>query len=293
VLGSTLAAGGTYVGEELFEPGATLRLIGCEALNEWYGFPTHTAALAEHPEWPDANLRSMTRVQGYFEFDGHPNTSADPNWNYIVAYGMSESCTFLTSNLSTTPIAVARQSMGKAMPGVELRITSMETGTALPVGEIGEICARGPILMPHYVGMRREDCFDADGFFHTGDMGFVDAEGFLHWTGRVKDMIKTGGANVAPGEIEEAAAGLGSLKLCRALGIEDKRLGEMVVLCAVRDEASTIGEDEIRAALRTRLAAYKVPRRVLFFDIEDYPLTASGKVRDNELRQLAMARLAG
>lgn len=293
VLGSTLAAGGTYVAQEVFEAGAALALIAGERINEWYGFPTHTAALAEHPDWPTADLSSLTRVQGNYEFDGHPGTSPDPNWHHVVAtaYGMSESCTLLTSHVSTTPLAAARRNAGLPLPGVELRIADVHENTLLAAGEVGEICARGPILMPHYVGQGREDCFDADGFFHTGDLGFVDDEGHLHWTGRIKDMIKTGGANVAPGEIEEAASAIGSLKLCRAIGIADERLGEMVLLCAVREEGAAIGEEDVRAALRERIAGYKVPRRVLFFKIEDYPLTASGKVRDDVLRQLAAARL--
>lgn len=293
VLGSTLAAGGTYVAQELFEPGAALALIARERINEWYGFPTHTAALAEHPAWADADLSSLTRVKGFYEFDGHPNTAPDPHWHHVVAtaYGMSESCTVLTSHLSTTPLAVARKNAGLPLPGVELRIACLEDGRPLPVGAEGEICARGPLMMSHYVGMRREDSFDADGFFHTGDRGFVDEGGYLHWTGRIKDMIKTAGANVAPSEIEQAAAAMGSLKLCRAIGMPDARLGEIVLLCAVREEGSEVGEDEIRANLRARLAGYKVPRRVLFFEIEDYPLTASGKVRDDDLRELVAARL--
>lgn len=290
VLGSTLAAGGTYIAQEVFEPGATLALIGRERINEWYAFPTHTASLAEHPDWHRANLSSLTRVRGSYEFDGHPNASPDPNWNHVVAYGMTESCTLLTANLSTTPLEVQRRNAGRPLPGVELRILDPE-GHALEPDERGEICARGPIMMAHYAGMRREDCFDADGFFHTGDLGFVDAEGWLHWTGRLKDMVKSGGANIAPSEVEEAARDLASLKLCRAIGVPDVRLGEMLVLCAVREDGAGVDEAAVRAALRPRLAAYKVPRRVLFFEIEDYPLTASGKVRDEALRQLALARL--
>jgi acyl-CoA synthetase (AMP-forming)/AMP-acid ligase II len=288
---STLAAGGTYVADEVFEPGATLDLIRREAINEWYGFPTHTAALAEHPDWPEADLHSLTRVRGAYEFDGHPHTSPDPGWHHVIAYGMSESCTFLTSHFSSTPREIQLQSAGLPMPGVEIRITALDGGLPLPAGEEGEICVRGPLLMPHYLGMRREDSFDTDGFFHTGDLGCVDAQGYLHWTGRAKAMIKTGGANVAPAEIEAVASGLGSLKLCRAIGIPDKRLGEMIVLCAVREDGATIDEASVRAALREKLAAFKVPRRVLFFAIEDYPLTSSGKVRDGELADLVHARL--
>ncbi len=292
VLGSTLAAGGAYVGDEVFEPGAALKLIARERIDEYYGFPTHTAALADHPDWPTADLSSLTRVTGNNEFDGHPNARPDPGWNHIVAYGMSESCTSVVSHLSTTPTALQRQSAGRPLPGIELRIADFDTGAVLDAGQEGEICVRGPTMMPHYVGMRREDSFDDEGFFHAGDTGFVDPQGYLHWTGRIKNMVKTGGANVASGEVEAAAAALGTLKLCRVIGMPDRRLGEMVVLCAVREEGGDATEDEVRAALRGKLAAYKVPRRVLFFAIDDYPLTSTGKVKDKELRELAEARMA-
>jgi acyl-CoA synthetase (AMP-forming)/AMP-acid ligase II len=291
VLGSTLVVGGTWVGDEVFEPGAALKLIARERITEAYGFPTHTAALAEHPDWPAADLRSLTRVQGNNEFATHPNTSPDPDWHHIVAYGMSESCTSVVSHLSTTPTEIQHQSAGLPLPGIDIRIIAFESAESLPVGQEGEICVRGPTLMPHYVGMRREDSFDQEGFFHSGDTGFVDADGFLHWTGRIKNMVKTGGANVASGEVEGVAAALGTLKLCRVIGMPDPRLGEMVVLCAVREEGRQTDEATVRAALREKLAAYKVPKRVLFFEIDDYPLTASGKVKDKELRELAAARL--
>ena len=292
VLGSTLAVGGTYVGDEVFEPGAALKLIARERIDEYYGFPTHTAALADHPDWPTADLSSLTRVTGNNEFDGHPNARPDPAWNHIVAYGMSESCTSVVSHLSTTPTAIQRQSAGRPLPGVELRIVDFDTGAVLAIGQEGEICVRSLTMMPHYVGMRREDSFDDEGFFHAGDTGFVDADGYLHWTGRIKNMVKTGGANVASGEVEAAAAALGTLKLCRVIGMPDRRLGEMVVLCAVMEEGCETTEDEVRAALREKLAAYKVPRRVLFFAIDDYPLTSTGKVKDKDLRELTAARMA-
>jgi fatty-acyl-CoA synthase len=291
VLGSTLAAGGLYVADEVFEPGAALQLITRERIDEWYGFPTHTAALADHADWPNADLSSMTRVQGNNEFDGHPNTSPDPKWYHIVAYGMSESCTSVVSHLSTTPTEIQLQSAGKPLPGIELRIIDFENGHLLDAGQEGEILVRGTTMMPHYAGSRREESYDDESYFHTGDTGFIDTDGFLHWTGRIKNMVKTGGANVSSGEVEAAATALGTLKLCRVIGMPDKRLGEMVLLCAVKEDGADVDEDQVRAALRVKLAAYKVPRRVLFFATEDYPLTASGKVKDKELRELAAARL--
>jgi fatty-acyl-CoA synthase len=290
VLGSTLAAGGTFVAQEVFDPPAVFDLIRDERINEWYGFPVHTAALAAHPRWADADLRSMTRTRGYFEFDGHPNTSPDPNWNYIIAYGMSETFTLLTYHRSTTPLEIGLRDVGLPLPGMEVAIVNPDTGAMLGAGQAGEIVARGTMMMAHYLGMLREESFDAKGYFHTGDLGFIDPAGHLHWTGRLKDMIKTAGANVAPSEIEEAAGAIGAVSLCRALGVADQRLGEMIVLCVVPEEGGQLREEDVRHALRETLASYKVPRRVLFFAREDFPLTASGKVRDDVLRKLAAAR---
>jgi acyl-CoA synthetase (AMP-forming)/AMP-acid ligase II len=293
VLGSTLAIGGTYVADEVFEPGATLKLIPREQIDEFYGFPVHTAALAIHPDWLNADLSSLTRVQGNNEFDGHPHTNPDPNWNHIVAYGMSESCTAVASHLSTTPVAIQRQSAGRPLPGIDIKIIDFETSEQLDTGQEGEICVRGPIMMPHYTGKRHEDSFDKDNFFHTGDTGFLDLQGYLHWTGRIKNMVKTGGANVSAGEVEAVAAELATLKLCRVIGMPDRALGEMVVLCAVKQQGREVSEAEVRAALGEKLASYKVPRRVLFFALDDYPLTPSGKVKDKELRELALRMMSG
>ena len=131
------------------------------------------------------------------------------------------------------------------------------------------------------------------GYFHTGDGGFVDAEGYLHWTGRISTMIKTGGANVSPLEIEDTLASYAPLRLATVVGLPHPSLDEVVVLCAVRREvdAPPASEDEIRAYLRSKLAAYKVPKRVLFFDADELAYTGSQKVQLAPLRAKALERL--
>jgi acyl-CoA synthetase (AMP-forming)/AMP-acid ligase II len=167
-----------------------------------------------------------------------------------------------------------------------------DTGAPLPAGAIGEITVKGPTLMVGYVKVLPEGCFDEDGFFHTGDAGYVDVDGYLHWTGRMTEMIKTGGANVSPVEIEETLLRLPGLKAAAAVGIPDDKLGEMVVLCAVAHDGVSIDEDDVRDFLRGRVAAYKIPRRVLFFDEAELSLTGNAKIRADELRTLAMERLS-
>src|SRR5439155_24668160 len=127
----------------------------------------------------------------------------------------------------------------------------------------GELTVKGPTLMKGYHGAAPEDCFDADGFFHTGDAGFVDDNGRLHWTGRLTDMIKTGGANVSPVEIETELLQHPLLKAAVALGIAHQTLGQMVVVAAVAHDDAAVDEEDVRSFLQGRMASYKIPRRVV------------------------------
>jgi acyl-CoA synthetase (AMP-forming)/AMP-acid ligase II len=138
-----------------------------------------------------------------------------------------------------------------------------------------------------------EDTFDADGFFHTGDAGSVDADGFVHWEGRRTEMIKTGGANVAPAELEVQLRACAPVKLARIVGIPDPRLDQLVVACITLKEGAEATEENIQGFLRERVASYKVPKRVLFFDDGEIPMTTSDtKVRDDALVALVVDRLA-
>ena len=158
-------------------------------------------------------------------------------------------------------------------------------------GATGEILVRGPTLMEGYYKVPRASTFDADGFFRTGDAGFVDEQGRLHWTGRTSELIKTGGANVSPVEVETALLDHPGLKAALAVGVPDSRLGDIVVVCAVAREGVSLDEQDVRAFLRGRIAAYKVPRRVLFFAEEQLSLTANAKIRTEALRALALERM--
>jgi acyl-CoA synthetase (AMP-forming)/AMP-acid ligase II len=294
-MGSTLAAGGCWVMQETFEPGAALALMARERVTEPYTLPHQTGALEEHPDWATTDLSSLRYVFGKSAFARHPSvTEPDTTWNMPVGYGLSETCAFFCSHRSDTPRELLKHSMGKLLPGNELRIVDPDTDRVLGVDEDGELAIKGPTLMQGYVGVPRETTFDADGFFHTGDAGFVDAEGYVHFTGRRTEMIKTGGANVSPAELEVELRACPPVKLSRVLGLPDPRLDQLVVACIVLKDGAESSEAEIQAFLRERVAAYKVPKRVLFFAPGEVPMTGSDtKVRDTELIALATSRLAG
>ncbi len=146
--------------------------------------------------------------------------------------------------------------------------------------------------MEHSVRRTRDECFDADGFFHTGDTGFFDEQDGVHWTGRRTEMIKTGGANVSPAEIEVQLRACQPVKLARVVGVPDRRLEQLVVLCVVLKDGAQASVEDITGFLRERVAAYRVPKRVLFFEEGEIPMTRSDtEVRDPELIALVEVRL--
>jgi acyl-CoA synthetase (AMP-forming)/AMP-acid ligase II len=292
-MGSTLAAGGCWVMQEAFEPGDALRLMARERVTEPYALPHQTGALAEHPDWDGTDLSSLTCVYGKSAFARHPAVHGDTTWRMPVGYGLSETCAFFCAHWWDTPREVAAASMGKLLPGNELRVVDPDTGTALDAGETGELAVKGPTLMKGYLGVAPEDTFDADGFFLTGDAGSVDAEGFVHWEGRRTEMIKTGGANVSPAELEVQLRACAPVKLARVVGIPDPRLDQLVVACITLKDGAEATEADIQAFLRERVASYKVPKRVLFFDDGEIPMTTSDtKVHDGALVALVATRLS-
>lgn len=292
-VGSTLAAGGCWVAQETFEPGAALALLARERVTEPYTLPHQTAALAEHPDWAGTDLSSIRCAYGKGAYARHPTVDPDPGWVMPVGYGMSETCAFVAGYRSDDTREQVRIGSGRLLAGTRLRVVDPKSGEVLGVGQEGELAVAGDTLMLGYVGRDPSSFIDADGFFRTGDVGFVDVDGIVHYTGRRTEMIKTGGANVSPAEIEVALRALSPVKLSRVLGVPDDRLGELVVACIVCQDGATASVDEVQAFLRSRVAPYKVPKRVLFLRPEEMPMTVGDtKVRDDALRALVLERLA-
>ena len=292
-VGATLAMGGTCVLSETFDARYALALLQREQVTEPYALPHQNRALAAHEDWLRTDLSSLLQVYGKSVYARHPSVEGDPNWNMPVGYGMTETCALFASHPSSADRATMRASYGPLLPGNELRVLDPETGDELDAGAQGELCVRGPSLMKHYLGSTSEECFDDDGFLHTGDIGSFDRDGHLHFSGRRTEMIKTAGANVSPAEIEVQLQAFAPIKTARIIGMPDEHRGEIVVACVTLADGAEATGEEIQAFLRDRIASYKVPRIVLFFADGEIPMTAAGsKVRDPELAALVSARLA-
>jgi len=152
---------------------------------------------------------------------------------------------------------------------------------------------RGPTLMEGYLKVPRAETFDADGFFPTGDLGYLDDAGCLHFASRLKDVIKTAGVNVAASEVEEALARHPAVRAAHVVGVPDPVRGENVAAFVVLAPGAAAAAEELRDFCRASLASYKVPRHVFVVEDTALPRTGTGKVEKAALRRAAAARLAG
>ena len=290
VVGSALSTGGKVVLQRYFDEGEALKLIEAEKVAFINGRPHQWVRLKEAPNWAETDLSSVKYVpRGELIWD-HPTVETD--WVVPMSFGTTETMTICTGFPADTPAEFYGASMGGPLPGNTLKIVEPFSGKVLPVGEIGELCIKGPTLMDGYLGKAPEECFDAEGFYHVGDGGYLDAEDRFFWEGRLTDMIKTGGANVAPLEVDEAIVKFPGVKRSQTVGVPDDLLGEMVVSCIVPVDGAALCESEIVAHLKRDLASFKLPRKILFFTDADYALTGNEKIQTGKLREIATARLA-
>lgn len=213
-------------------------------------------------------------------------------YKLMCSLGQTECTGGITACNYDDPLSVRISTVGHMFEHVEGKIIDIQDGhKTLPTGEKGEFCVRGYLLMQGYY--KRPDLtaktIDADGWLHTGDMGFFDAAGNLTLTGRIKDLIIRGGENIAPAEIENALSLLPEIQECKVLGVPDEHYGEEICACVIPAPGSEPTAESVRAELTGRLASFKMPRYVVTF--QDFPRTGSGKTRPTELKKQAVARL--
>ena len=266
---ATLVAGSTLVCSNAADAGETLHLLEAERPTVTNGFVAGIAHLARHPSIGARDLSSMRRGNLYpiMAPEARP---ADPELRHNML-GMTEAgSVVLLSGDETDQPEHRRGSFGKPAPGFEAK-----------VGEHGELCIRGPYVMQRYYKRSREECFDADGWFHTGDLVRTDADGFYYFIGRRGSMIKTAGANVSPAEVERAIARVSGGSTAYVLGIPDPERGQTVV--AVIATEDHFDESVLRNELKQEISAYKIPRRIVAMPPSEIPLLSSGKVDMNRL----------
>jgi fatty-acyl-CoA synthase len=210
-----------------------------------------------------------------------------------IGFGQTEASPYLTHTRPDDPNPRWVETVGPPLPGTEIRIADPATGTPLPSGVVGEICARGPGLMTGYFddpeGTAR--ALDAEGWLHTGDLGSVDEDGYVRVQGRLKDMVIRGGENIYPREIEDLLLTHPHVADVSVVGIPDTEMGEQVAAFVRPAAGHPADPDNLAAFCREHLAHYKVPR--IWQIVEEFPQTASGKIQKFALRDGYLAALRG
>ncbi|NUP73088.1 MAG: o-succinylbenzoate--CoA ligase [Sinomonas sp.] len=280
-----LLKGGTAVLEQKFEPGRALELIERHRITTLNGVPTTFQMLAEHPSWATTDLASLTKLTcGGSAIPASVLAAYDARGiEFANNYGMTET----SPGATTLPRGRSRDKLGSAgLPHFFTGIRIVDPmGEVLAPGEVGEIQISGPNVIKQYWNKSdaTRDSY-ADGiWFRSGDMGYVDDEGFLFVSDRLKDMIISGGENIYPAEVEALIVELPQVASVAVIGVPDERWGEVPRAIVTLREGSELREDDVRAHLDGRLARYKIPKSVVF--VEEMPRTASGKIRKADLRK--------
>ncbi|NIP15869.1 MAG: AMP-binding protein [Pseudomonadales bacterium] len=278
-----------YVGASVslmrrFDPGETLRAIEVLKPTMFLAVPAVITALIDHPAWPDADLSSLRMVGTGSSTVPDPLLNAwhDRGVPATQIYGLTESA----PTAICLPIAEARRKLGAAGKPVihcQARIVD-DGGRILGPDERGEIVLKGPNLFSEYLDDPETTAAAfSDGWFHTGDIGHTDDEGFFYVDDRKKDVVISGGENIYPAELENVLADMPELAEYAVVGRPDERWGEVPVACVVLREGAEIGQAELIARFAGRLARYKHPREVLFLGA--LPRNAMGKVLKFRLRE--------
>lgn len=280
-----LSHGACIVLQEHFDAERALEIIETERCSIMYATPNMVQALAEHPTRPDrdlSSLRSGAMIGTPEQLMMAVKLGAK---NICNVYGLSETygnCAVIDAD---EPLGLRLESVGKPLPGVTVKICNLETDEALPAGQVGEIRLKGPLFLAYYKEPEKtQESYDAQGYFRTGDLGMLDDEGNLYYRGRLKEMVKSGGINIAPIEIEEVLMRHPAVHTAYVVGVADPKLDEALAAIIVPRENANPSVDELTQYCRSELAAYKVPTKFHFAKDDDLPLTTTGKVMKARLR---------
>ena len=287
-----LAVGACSVLQEFYHPADALRLIETERVTSVRQMIHDEMRLVAANDAEPHDLRTVsvgTVTEALTRL-----TSVDYAISEICGWGMTETFALTAMLPFDTPAELRRTTMGRVVPGNKIRIRDVESGAEMPAGELGEITVAGLSLMRGYYKAEPLLPLDEAGFLPTNDSGYLTPDDYLVFTGRLDRLIKTAGVNVSPIEIEEHVQRWGRLGTTVVLGIPHPTLGQAVVLCAVQGDLpheSQVSPAEVTDYLHGRIAAYKVPREVLFFAEHEMPLTISSKVQTAQMTKLAVNRL--
>jgi fatty-acyl-CoA synthase len=281
----------TMVVLESFDPVKAMASVEEEKCTALYGVPTMFIAVLDHKLFNKFDFSSLrTGIMA-----GSPcpiNTMKqviDKMYmkEITICYGLTEASPVITQTRIEDDIKKRVETVGRAMPGIEVKLVNPETGLEVGVGEQGEVCCRGYNVMKGYYNMPEAtaEAIDQDGWLHSGDLGVMDEDGYIAITGRIKDMIIRGGENIYPREIEEFLYNMEGIKDVQVVGIPSRKYGEEVGAFVILKDGCECAPEDVRDYCRGKISRFKIPKYVAIIDA--FPMTASGKIQKYKLREKA------
>jgi fatty-acyl-CoA synthase len=281
-------SGASQVLMDHFNGDEALRLIAKHRVTMFHGFEAHISDLLAARSRVDADigsLRTATIAAGAESMVALVRRAQQDLCPTLSSYGLSEVWGGVTISPTDASMSQRCEASGLPQSGVEIRIVDPESGIVLPAGAVGEIQIRSYSCM---IGYHQNldatvAAFDEGGWFRTGDAGLMRDDGHLRWLARYKDMLKVGGENVAPAEIEELLCRIPGVQAVAVVGQRQERLQEVPIAFVVASATSRPTEQSIRDYFRGKIASFKIPSRVIFVD--ELPMTSTGKVQKEVLRK--------
>ncbi len=291
----TLAAilkGATLViPSETFDPEKILEAIQKEGCTAIYGSPSAFLSLMEHPKSRATDFRSLrTGIMGGAQCPIEVMKKVVEEMRVkeiVIGYGLTESSSWITMTCPEDPLELRVSTIGKALPGVEIKIVDPLTGEEVSRGVTGEICARGFNMKGYYkMPVATAHAIDPSGWLHTGDLGYLDEKGYLRITGRVKEVINKGGEVIYPSEIEEVLFSHPKISNVQVFGVPDKLFGEELAAWIKVKEGEEVNEKEIVNFCKEKLPPSHIPRYFKF--VKEFPMTPLGKIQKFKMREMAI-----
>jgi len=286
-----VSVGATMVPIIEFNPELVLETVEKEKCTGLHGVPTMFIAELNLPNFSKydlSTLRTGIMAGSPCPIEVMKKVMDKMNLTEItIAYGQTESSPVITQTTTSDPIERRVETVGKPHPHVDVKIIDPNTGETVGPNVQGELCTRGYLVMRGYYKMpdATAEAIDAEGWLHTGDLATIDEEGYVKITGRLKDMIIRGGENVYPREIEECLYQHEAIIDVQVIGVPDEKYGEKVAACIKLKEGYKVTGEQLREFCQDKLSYYKIPE--YYFFVDEYPMTASGKIQKYKLREQA------
>jgi fatty-acyl-CoA synthase len=276
---------------EGFDPVMVMASVEKERCTALYGVPTMFIALLDHPLFDKFDFSSLrTGIMAGSNCPVHVMEQVIDRLHMTdvtICYGLTEASPVVTYTRIDDDIRLRVETVGRALPHIEVKITDPETGKPLSPGQQGEICCRGYNIMKGYYNNPEatKKAIDDDGWLHTGDLGVMDGQGNLSITGRHKDMIIRGGENIYPREIEEFLIRMEGIRDVQVAAVPSQKYGEEVGAFIIPKEGADLEPSDVIDFCRGRISRFKIPKYVHF--LKEYPMTASGKIQKYKLTEMS------